>query len=64
MSIGQLENYVTANKHLPNMPTAEQVEKEGADLGEINRVLVEKVEELTLYIIELNKRMELLEAKK
>ncbi|PKP45987.1 MAG: hypothetical protein CVT95_07790 [Bacteroidetes bacterium HGW-Bacteroidetes-12] len=64
MSISQLENYVTANKHLPNMPTAEQVEKEGADLGEINRVLVEKVEELTLYIIELNKRMELLEVEK
>ncbi|MDT8413235.1 MAG: hypothetical protein RQ875_12280, partial [Vicingaceae bacterium] len=62
MTINQLEEYITTNKHLPNMPTAENVEKEGADLGEINRVLVEKVEELTLYIIALNKRMEQLEA--
>ncbi len=62
MPISQLEEYITTNKHLPNMPTAEEVEKEGADLGEINRVLVEKVEELTLYIITLNKRMEQLEA--
>ncbi|MDT8412020.1 MAG: hypothetical protein RQ875_06140 [Vicingaceae bacterium] len=62
MTLTQLEEYITTNKHLPNMPTAEEVEKEGADLGEINRVLVEKVEELTLYIIALNKRMEQLEA--
>ncbi|PKP44949.1 MAG: hypothetical protein CVT95_09985 [Bacteroidetes bacterium HGW-Bacteroidetes-12] len=61
MPISQLEEYIITNKHLPNMPTAEVVEKEGADLGEINRVLVEKVEELTLYIIALNKRMEQLE---
>jgi hypothetical protein len=46
------------------MPSAQQVETEGADLGEINRVLVEKVEELTLYIIALNKRMEQLEAER
>ncbi len=44
------------------MPTANEVEAKGVDLGEINRVLVEKVEELTLYIIALNKRMEQLEA--
>jgi len=61
LSLNELESYITTNKHLPNMPTAQQVETEGADLGEINRVLVEKVEELTLYILELNKRMEQLE---
>src|SRR5690606_21572868 len=62
MTINQLEEYITTNKHLPNMPTANEVEAKGVDLGEINRVLVEKVEELTLYIIALNKRMEQLEA--
>jgi len=62
MPLTQLESYVTTKKHLPNMPTAEQVKEEGLDLGEINRLLVEKVEELTLYIIALNKRMEQLEA--
>lgn len=61
MNLGTLEKYITINQHLPNMPSAEQVEKEGADLAEINRVLVEKVEELTLYLIDINKRIKELE---
>lgn len=61
MPLNQLEKYIKTNKHLPNMPTADKVNAEGLDLGEINRVLVEKVEELTLYMIEMNKRMEILE---
>jgi len=61
MPLTQLENYITKNKHLPNMPTANEVEKEGMDLGEVNRVLVEKVEELTLYMIAMDKRMAQLE---
>jgi BMFP domain-containing protein YqiC len=39
------------------MPTANEIEKNGADLGELNRILVEKVEELTLYILELEARL-------
>jgi hypothetical protein len=39
------------------MPTASYVEENGADIGEINRLLVEKVEELTLYILELEERV-------
>jgi len=62
MPLAQLENYITQNKHLPNMPTATEVEKEGMDLGEVNRVLVEKVEELTLYMIAMNKEIEQLKA--
>lgn len=61
MSLNQLEAYIKEHRRLPGMPSAEQVEKNGADLGEINRLLVEKVEELTLYVIELNKRIEELE---
>ena len=57
----QLENYITKNKHLPNMPTANEVEEDGMDIGEVNRVLVEKVEELTLYMIAMDKRMKQLE---
>jgi hypothetical protein len=60
LSLPKLEDYITTNKHLPNMPTAKEVAEQGADLGEINRVLVEKVEELTLYMIQLNKEIELL----
>ncbi len=61
-SLSQLETYIKENNHLPNMPTAEEVECDGLDLGEMNRLLVEKVEELTLYLIEQNKKIELLQA--
>ncbi len=39
------------------MPTAAEVEKNGMNLGEMNKILVQKVEELTLYLIELNKKV-------
>lgn len=57
----QLEQFIKTNKHLPEMPSAEEVEKEGQDLAEINRKLLQKVEELTLYIIAQNKKNEELE---
>lgn len=60
-SLQQLEQFVKANGHLPEMPSAEEVEKEGQDLAEINRKLLQKVEELTLYIIDQNKKTEKLE---
>jgi len=62
MPLVDLETYITTKKHLPNVPTAQDVEENGVDLGEINKILVEKVEELTLYIISMNKRMMQLEA--
>jgi hypothetical protein len=61
MSLQELDSYIKLNGHLPNMPTAKEVEENGADLGEINRVLVEKVEELTLYLLEQEKRIQQLE---
>ncbi len=61
MSFNDLRSYVENNKHLPNMPTAETIEKNGAELVELNRLLVEKVEELTLYILALEERMKLVE---
>lgn len=61
-SIRALENYIMLNKHLPGMPSAQEVKESGGiELGEMNRKLLEKVEELTLHIIELNKRIEVLE---
>ena len=58
MSLYKLEEYIEINKRLPNMPKAEEVEKDGADLGEINRILVQKTEELTLYMIALKKELD------
>ena len=56
--LGELEAYIGEHQHLPGIPTAAEVEQEGADLGEMNRLLMEKVEELTLYIIDLQKQID------
>lgn len=63
MPLEELEKSIQQNKHLPNIPAAAEVEKEGISLGEMNKKLMEKVEELTLYIIELNKKHKALETK-
>lgn len=61
-SLYSLENYINKNKHLPGIPSAAEVEKNGGvELGKLNTKLLEKVEELTLYIIEINKKVEKLE---
>ena len=56
MPIEDLEKSIRENKHLPNIPAAAVVEKEGISLGDMNKRLMEKIEELTLYIIDLNKK--------
>lgn len=59
-----LEKFIDQHKHLPQLPSAATVNAEGVDLGEVNRALVQKVEELTLYIIQLNKEIQLLKKEK
>ena len=63
MSLDKLENYIIANKHLPNVPSASEIERNGASIGELNKIQMEKIEELTLYIIELKKEVETLKTK-
>ncbi|TCC87307.1 hypothetical protein EZ428_21650 [Pedobacter frigiditerrae] len=53
-TLEELELYVKTNKHLPEMPTAKEVAMNGVELGELNRLLLKKVEELTLYLIKNN----------
>lgn len=60
-SLQEVENYIRQHQHLPDMPAAAEVARDGHDLGEVNRKLVQKVEELTLYIIDLQKRIAALE---
>ncbi len=62
MSIDSLESYIENSKHLPNVPSADELKGEIA-LGEMTRIQQEKIEELTLYIIELKKRIDALESK-
>lgn len=55
-SLPQLEAYIAQYGHLPNVPSADQIKTNGLTLGESNRVLMEKIEELTLYLIEADKK--------
>jgi len=55
MPLDQVEDYIKSNKHLPEMPTTEQVKESGIELGAMDANLLKKVEELTLYMIELKK---------
>jgi len=59
----EVEKYIRQNKHLPGIPKADEVKEEGINLGEMNVNLLQKVEELTLYIIEQDKRISELERK-
>lgn len=58
MSLKDTERFIKQNGHLPNVPSAAEVEKEGVQLGEMNAILLQKVEELTLYVIELEKQIQ------
>ena len=59
MSLRELEQYVNTYKHLPNIPSAHEIETQGdVDLGTMNALLLEKVEELTRYVIDLQKQID------
>jgi hypothetical protein len=57
-SLLELEKFVRENKHLPGVPTAEEVKTSGIAVGEMNALLLSKVEELTLLLIEQQKQLE------
>jgi hypothetical protein len=61
LTLKQVEGYIKENNHLPGVPSAGEMAENGLQLGDAARMTMEKVEELTLYIIELSKRMEQLE---
>jgi hypothetical protein len=54
-SLEEIKNYINQNKHLPEVPSAKEMEKNGVQLGEMNMLLLRKIEELTLHLIEQNK---------
>jgi len=53
--LNDLENYIKENKHLPGVPTEKEAIENGISVGKMNAVLLEKIEELTLYVIDLKK---------
>lgn len=60
LPISDLKNYISENGRLPKMPTAKNIENDGLNIGETTRLLVEKIEELTLYIIQQEEQIKLL----
>jgi len=62
-SLKEVETHIQEHKHLPGIPSQAQVEENGVDLGAMNALLLRKVEELTLYILQQEERIKALEAK-
>lgn len=61
LPLSQVEAYINENKHLPEVPSAKEMEATGLNLKEMNLLLLKKVEELTLHLIEKEKKMAALE---
>jgi hypothetical protein len=61
LPLSEIEAYIHQNKHLPEVPSAKEMEENGLNLKEMNLLLLKKVEELTLHLIEKNKQIEQLQ---
>jgi len=62
-SLNQVESFIKLNRHLPEIPSEAEIQKNGQNLGEMNSKLLKKVEELTLYLISQQKEIEILKEK-
>lgn len=62
-SFNELRNYIAANKHLPNIPSATEVKKNGIEVGDMQKRMMEKIEELTLYVLQLEQEVVKLKSK-
>lgn len=62
--LDDVESFIKKNNHLPGIPSAITMEKEGLNIGDMQKLQMEKIEELTLYIIDLKKEIDMLKAKK
>ncbi|TVR77379.1 MAG: hypothetical protein EA412_11265 [Chitinophagaceae bacterium] len=58
MSLDEVETFIQTYRHLPGIPSAKEVVKTGIDVAEMNALLLEKIEELTLYVLELRKELD------
>ncbi len=57
-TLAEIESFTKENHHLPNVPSAREIQQSGLPLGEMSNILLQKVEELTLYAIKQNKELE------
>lgn len=63
MPLSEIEAFIKKYNHLPEIPSAQKVEADGLELGEMNKLLLKKIEELTLHLIEKDKQLGILEKK-
>lgn len=56
-SLEEIQGYIDQHKHLPEVPSAKEIEIKGINVGEMNMILLKKVEELTLYLLEQNNKL-------
>jgi hypothetical protein len=61
LSLDSVASFINQNHHLPDVPSANEVAQNGLKIGEMNAILLRKIEELTLHLIEMNKKYEDLE---
>jgi len=61
LSLSEIESHIKQHSRLPEMPSAEQVEKDGLEISKTTVLLVQKIEELTLHMIEMDKKIKILE---
>ncbi len=59
-SLSEIESYIKIYRHLPDVPSTTEVKEKGIDVGEMNVILLKKIEEITLMMIEQNKSIEYL----
>ncbi|HVF97445.1 MAG TPA: hypothetical protein VM871_09000, partial [Flavisolibacter sp.] len=64
MPLRELQKFIGRNSHLPNIPSAATIEKEGINIGDMQKRMMEKIEELTLYILDLQKQVDELKVEK
>jgi hypothetical protein len=62
-SLQEVKSYIDQNQHLPEVPSEQEIAKDGLNLGEMNKLLMKKVEELTLYLIEKDNKQKELEVR-
>jgi len=63
MELTELSRYINTNKHLPGIPNADEIGNNGVSMGEMTRLMMEKIEELTLHLIDQNQKIEELQKK-
>ena len=62
-TLKEVEKYIQQNKHLPNIPSATEIEKNGIEVGDMQKRMMEKIEQMTLYILQLQKQIDELKNK-